>query len=225
MISYQIICCLICITLSINAVPQTYQLYKNDLLMKSWYTRISPTSAASDEAISVNRQWEIGNSSSWFIELQRFGCDDITAAIYANRTNLLFNGETIFNWGFSRQTPDGGFENCSNCDPPMQGTDDPFHSTSFFVEAVARCLILMRQSPNWKFYQPYLNETVPKLIRAVQWLLEPAVLSKGIQYDIPYTHRRYVLASALGQTAYLTDNPLLQQQFHRQAAIFAENGL
>lgn len=209
----------------INPVPSTYQLYNNDLLMKAWYNRIRPTAAAPDGANGVNEWWELGNSSVWFIELQRYGCDDITAAIYANRTNLLFNGENIFNWGFSMQTADGGFNNCSDCTPPRPGTGDPFHSVSMFAEAVARCLILMRQSPNFNTYQPYFNETIPKLIRAVNWLLEPAVLARGIANDMPYTHRRYILAAALGQTALLTEDLLLKEKFYLQAAIFAQNGL
>ena len=137
----------------------------------------------------------------------------MTAAIYANRMSLLSNGENIFNWGFSKQTVDGGFNNCSNCTPPQQGTGDAFHSTSMFVEAVARCLILMQQSPNFNIYQSYFNQIVPKLIQAARWLLQPSVLSIGIQNDMPYTHRRYILAAALAETALLTDDPSLQQQF------------
>lgn len=211
--------------LLINPVPNTYQLYDDSFLMKVWYKRISPTAAAADGANGINQQWELKNSTAWFIELQRFGCDDITAAIYANRTNLLANGENIFNWGFSKQTADGGFNNCSNCTPPTQGTGDPFHSTSMFIEAVARCMILMRQSPNFVTYQPYFNQTVPKLIRAASWLLEPAVLSRGIQNNMPYTHRRYILASTLAQIALLTDDPKLQQKFYTQASAFAQDGI
>jgi hypothetical protein len=227
---YQIACYLLLAaqTLSqllINPVPSTYQLYDDSLLMTIWYKRISPTAAAADGANGVNQQWEEKNSTAWYIELQRFGCDDITAAVYANRSNLLSNGENIFNWGFSKQTVDGGFNNCSNCTAPMQGTGDPFHSTSMFVEAVARCLILMRQSPNFVTYQSYFNQTVPKIVRAVRWLLEPSVLSRGIQNDMPYTHRRYILAAALAQTALLTDDSSLQQDFYSQAATFAQNGL
>ena len=98
--------------------------------MKVWYSRISPTTAAADGAIGVNYQWEVKNATQWYVEEQRYGCDDLTAAIYANRTNLWVNGEKIFGWGFSKQTADGGFSNCSKCTPPAQGTGDPFHSTS-----------------------------------------------------------------------------------------------
>ena len=209
----------------INPVPNTYQLYNDSLMMKVWYNRISATAAATDGANGVNQQWEQGTSAVWYIELQRFGCDDVTAAVYANRMNLLSNGENIFNWGFSKQTVDGGFNNCSNCTPPAQGTDDAFHSASMFVEAVARCLILMQQSPNFVTYQSYINQVIPKLIRAASWLLQPSVLSKGIQNDMPYTHRRYILAAALAETALLTDDPSLQQQFYSQAATFAQDGL
>jgi hypothetical protein len=227
---YQVICYLLLVAqmlgqLLINPVPSTYQLYNNSLLMSVWYKRISATAAAADGANGINEQWEKKNSTVWFIELQRFGGDDVTAAIYANRSNLLLNGENIFNWGFSKQTADGGFNNCSNCIPPRQGTGDPFHSTSMFVEAVARCLILMRQSPNFVTYQSYFNQTVSKLVRVASWLLEPSVLARGIQNNMPYTHRRYILAAALGQIALLTSNRSLQQQFYSQAAAFAEDGL
>lgn len=229
---YRVICCLLLAfhtlgELLINPVPHTYQLYENDFLMKVWYTRISATAAAPDGATDVNHRWEEKekNVTEWFIELQRYGCDDVTAAIYANRTDLLSNGENIFNWGFSRQTSDGGFNNNSDCIPPMQGTGDPFHSTSLFIEAVSRCMILMRQSPNFLAYQSYFHSIVFKLVRAARWLLEPSVLSKGIAHNMPYTHRRYLLAAALGQIALLTNNLTLQEKFYKQAAAFAEDGI
>ncbi|CAF1104181.1 unnamed protein product [Rotaria sp. Silwood1] len=42
---------------------------------------------------------------------------------------------------------------------------------------------------------------------------------------MPYTHRRYILAAALAETALLTNDSSLQQQFYSQAAAFAQNGL
>ena len=83
----------------------------------------------------------------------------------------------------------------------------------------------MRQSPNFVAYQSYYNQTVPEVIRVADWLLDPAVLSRGIQNNMPYTHRRYVLAAALSQIALLTDNATLQQKFYAQAAVFARDGL
>lgn len=211
--------------LLINPVPYTYEIYNNSFLMKIWYTGKTATAAAPDGANGVNQKWEEKNATQWFIEEQRYGCDDVTAAIFANRTNFLSHGENIFNWGFAKQTADGGFNNCSNCTPPMQGTGDPFHSTSLFIEAVARCMVLMQQSPQFVTYQPYFNQTVQKLVRAANWLLEPAVLSKGIQNNMPYTHRRYLLAAALSQIALLTDDPMLQEKYHAQAAAFAYDGI
>ena len=96
----------------------------------------------------------------------------------------------------------------------MQGTGDPFHSTSLFIEAVARCMILMRQLPNFLRYQSYFHPIVSRLVRAAGWLIEPSVLSEGIEHNMPYTRRRYVLAAALGQIALLTNNLTLQQKFH-----------
>ena len=227
---YQVICYLVLITQAVgqplvNPVPTTYELYNQSLLMSAFYKKMSPTGAAPDGAISVNHQWEIKNATQWFIEEQRYGCDDISADIFANRSNLLENGEKIFNWGFGRQTSDGGFNNCSDCTPPGIGTGDAFHSTSMFVQGVAKCLILMRESPKFSMYESYFNQILPKLIRAADWLTDPAVMAKGINGDKPYTHRRYILAAALGQTALLTTNQTLQQHFHTLAATFAENGL
>jgi hypothetical protein len=102
--------------------------------------------------------------------------------------NFLANGENIFNWGFSKQTTDGGFNNCTSCTPPTQGTGDAFHSTLMFVEAVARCLILMQQSPNAATHQSDINQIVTKLVRAASWLLQPSVLAKGIRNDMSYSH-------------------------------------
>jgi hypothetical protein len=65
--------------------------------MSVWHNRISLTAAAADGANGVNQQWEQRTSTLWYIELQRFGCDDVTAVVYANRLNFLANGKNIFN--------------------------------------------------------------------------------------------------------------------------------
>lgn len=155
---------------------------------------------APDGAVGVNAAWEAGTRSSWYIEEQRFGADFIDLGIKREDPNLINQGLLIFNWGFSHQASDGSFP----------GTGDAFHSTSLFIEAVARATIQLK---NYKFVYPNSAQTLinyaiaaytQNLKLAASWLKDPNVASQGQQYNAPYTHRRYILAAALSEIAYLT---------------------
>ncbi len=115
----------------------------------------------------------------------------------------------MLDWGFARQNRDGGFA----------GTGDPFHSTSFFVEAAARALLLIKQGePNaYSRYRSYL----PGLKAAAHWLTNGEVVARYQRHNAPYTHRRWLLAAALGEVAELTNDAALGEA----AAIYARNGI
>ncbi len=160
---------------------------------------------AADGAVGVNAAWEAGTSSSWYIELQRTGADYIQAGIQQENDAMIRYGVLIFNWGFAKQAADGSFP----------GTGDPFHSVSLFVESAAHATLLLKQyhpvtyTADATYYTNLVASYTQKLHAAALWLTQPSIAAAGQQFDAPYTHRRWLLAAALGQTAKLTGDSTL----------------
>jgi hypothetical protein len=160
----------------------------------NYYSSISPTGAR-----GVNIAWEGGQSNVWYIEEQRGGEDAIIAGIIKNDLQAIEAGFKMFDWGFARQAADGSFP----------GTSDAFHSTSFFVQAVARSLLFIQQSPQAQKYSAQINRYKPLVRRAAQWMISPNVWTNGVKNNIPFTHRRFLVAAALGLTGKLTGDQQL----------------
>jgi hypothetical protein len=166
-----------------------------------------PPHFAPDGAMGQNDKWQRGTAPEWFIEGQRWGAETVQAGIVMNNEALVRQGWLVLAWGFAKQSKDGGFA----------GTGDPFHSTSCYVEGAARALLLMKNSGDAK-QATMVKKFEPALHAAALWLLRPEVVRK---YDAPYTHRRYILAAALGQTAAAVADTALAQA----AATYARDGL
>jgi PKD repeat protein len=148
---------------------------------------------ASSGAWGVNADWEQGKSSKWYIEQQRNGEALIIDGLLHKDTNAIAAGFKAFDWGFKHQASDGSFK----------GTEDAFHSTSFFVAAVARACLLIQQSPYASQYQSKVDAYTDKVYKAALWMAKSDVWSNGIKNDAPYTHRRYLVAAAMGLTSRL----------------------
>ena len=118
--------------------------------------------------MGVNEKWQRGETPEWFIEGQRFGVDMVQSGVAVNSPAPVRQGWTVLGWGFSKQSKDGGFE----------GTGDPFHSVSLFVEGAARALLLLKESGDagqWRAVQKH----VPALHAAALWLVRPDVAARG----------------------------------------------
>jgi hypothetical protein len=150
-------------------------------------------------AAGGNVEYENKTADKWFIEGQRYGADLVEAGLLRDNPEILEAGWKAIDWGFQRQSVDGGFA----------GTGDPFHSTSFFVEATARALLLSQQA-HFAGSEALRRKYAPRLKLAAQWMLEPKVLSRGKSNNRPYVHRRWLVAAAWGLTAKITgDKELL----------------
>jgi PilZ domain len=165
---------------------------------------------APDGSVGCNTTWENGQSTTWYIEQQRYGADFVQAGLETQNSALVQQGWKILDWGFNKEAADGSFP----------GTSDAFHSTSMFVEAAARSLLLEVQSgaPD---SAALLAKYLPKVNASAQWLMNPSVAAKGNLNDAPYTHRCWLLAAALGETAALTQDPTMTAA----AAVYAQRGL
>jgi hypothetical protein len=157
------------------------------------HVRFSAAGAASN-----NVDFELGKADQWFIEGQRYGGDLVEAGLLMSDRKLTETGWKVLDWGFARQAADGGFGD----------TGDPFHSTSFFVEATARALWFAE-----RLKAPDASQRIrhfgPKLSAAAHWMLQPRASGRGLANNRPYTHRRWLVAAAWGLAGRVTKDPKL----------------
>jgi hypothetical protein len=93
---------------------------------------------------------------------------------------------------------------------------------SIFVIDTARALLVLREKhADFAEFVPRVEKLIPHVEAAAEWLLQPRVLELGKRHDQPYTHRRWILAGALGEAAELTGN----QRLARAATGFAAEGI
>jgi predicted RNase H-like HicB family nuclease len=167
---------------------------------------VAPSGAA-----NVNAQWETTKTGEWFIEQQRGGADLVQAGVVLKNDAVIKQGIQILAWGFAQQGPGGDFP----------GTGDPLHSTSFFVEAASRAVLLLRAA-HLTAYDKQAQDWTPKILAAARWMMKPDVSRKGREKDLePYTHRFYLRAAALGQASAVTGDRSLAEA----AAAYAREGL
>ncbi|MBW4615760.1 MAG: hypothetical protein KME21_21265 [Desmonostoc vinosum HA7617-LM4] len=171
-----------------------------------FYQFMSPSGA-----YKANVRWESNETPNWYIEEQRYGEDLIIGGIVKNNSEAIKTGFKLFEWGFARQSSDGSFSM----------TNDRFHSTSLFVQAVAHTLLFVQQSPYSKQYAKEVAKYKPLVHRAARWMISADVWRKGNIYNKPFTHRRYLVAAALGLTGKLTND----QQLISYARKSIEDGL
>ncbi|MFI5350488.1 MAG: hypothetical protein ACHQ2Z_13150 [Elusimicrobiota bacterium] len=156
---------------------------------------LSNDAAASGAYGPYNRDFDAGKNGEWFIESQRFGFDAVGAGLAHGRKDLIDRGLHIFDWGLAHQSPDGSF----HC-------PDRYHSTAFFLEAVARAALLLESSPFRDDYKAWVESAKPKLRAGALWMISPAQEKKGLTGDSPYTHRYYLNADAVGFVGLLDDD-------------------
>lgn len=154
--------------------------------------RLNPEMAPDGAYGSVNRAWDIARSGPWYIEEQRYGAEVVAGGIAVEDTAAIDRGLTILRWGFEQQQADGGFR-----------CPDAFHSTSFFAEAAAHALLLLEASHFAAQYRREIEALKPKLEAAARWMTRPENETPGRQHNAPYTHRRYLVAAALGESGKL----------------------
>ncbi len=194
--------------------PKTdFEHESNDLIANVLYRKPSNlyASMSPNGARNGNILWENNQATKWYIEEQRDAEDSVVAGLIKNDSKAIEAGFKMIDWGFAHQAPDGSFS----------GTSDDFHSTSFFVQAVAHTLLAIQQSPQSEIYAEQVAKYTPLLHSAARWMILPKVWERGIRRNNPYTHRRYLVAAALGLTGKLTND----SQLIDYASKSIENGL
>jgi hypothetical protein len=160
--------------------------------------KIAADSAPSGAESAINIQWDQTHTGKWYIEQQRYGSDAVCGGIAKEDIAAIERGLKILHWGFEQQQPDGSF----SC-------PDTFHSTSFFVEAAAHTCLLLYASQYASKYAAELEGIKPRILKAAQWMARPGVEASGKAHNAPYTHRRYLVAAALGEAGVLCQDQSL----------------
>ena len=191
--------------------------FESSPLMKKLFYPRPQRMALIGKDMNVNGAWGTLNIvfdsikiGKWFIEEQRYAADAIVAGIVQDNEEVIERGMLALEWGAKQQQSDGAF----NC-------PDNFHSTSFYVEAVAHSCILLKGSKYYPNYQDRMEKLKTTITNAINWMLKPEVLTLGKKRNEPYTHRRYLVAAAIGEAGVLCNN----DNFIKQSSLFINEGL
>ncbi len=174
-------------------------------------------------AMGVNARWETNKALPWFIEDQRFGGEYVAAGLAFGNQDEVRWGLKVLDWGFAHMDVDGMFNH-----------HDCYHSASFFVESAARALLLIEASPWRAGFADQVNALKPKLLTAARWMVRPDVHAlvwsgrkptnsklPGCPSELPYAHRRYLDAAAIGEVGLLC----LDRELIEKSVAFIRNGI
>jgi len=189
---------LLCLQHCLGSVKDDLGLETSEFMKSTAYRRVdrlAPDPALSGAFSPVNIQWDQSHSGPWYIEEQRYGADAVAGGIAQGDTGAIERGLKILRWGFGQQQSDGSF----NC-------PDAFHSTSFFVEASGHACLLLGASQYAEPYASDISWLKPRVQAAALWMVQPGVEDLGRKHNAPYTHRRYLVAAALGEAGVLCSN-------------------
>ena len=170
---------------------------RRDGLQYTWHARVDQVGPTG--ACGTNAAYEAGQASSFFVEQQACAEDVLIPALLDQDVPAIETALRALDWAFAHQSPDGSF----------RGGTDTFHSTSVFLPAAARVVLLLRQSPLGAQYAARLDGYVQPLQRAAEHLARPDVLAVGRSGNEPYGHRRFLVGAAIGLVADLAEDPLL----------------
>jgi hypothetical protein len=183
------------------AVADDFRFETSDFMRETAYRqpdRLAVNIASSGALSPVNIEWDKTHAGPWYVEEQRYGADAVCGGVADQNTATIDRGLKILHWGFEQQQPDGSF----NC-------PDAFHSTSFFVEAAAHACLILNSSQYASQYSEEVNWLKPRIQKAANWMIEPAVEANGKKHNEPFTHRRYLVAAALGEAGVLCSDESL----------------
>lgn len=123
-----------------------------------------------------------------YIEDQVRGAGWVRNGVANGRADWIATGWKEIDYGLRRMQPDGSF-----------ACPDNFHSTSYFLESVARaCLMRPAGASAWRR---------ERLRRGILWLTDADVFAAGVRGNKAYAHRRYLVAAAILQASRVLGDP------------------
>lgn len=121
-------------------------------------TKITESGATSGNAESDTR---------CTLENQRIAYNVVAAGVLLNDAKLLDTGLKAFEWGYSKQAPDGSFP-CERKGDTKPVKYEHIHPLSFFVESSAHSVLLIRDSNVDESFKKRAEALVPKIHLAGQ---------------------------------------------------------
>lgn len=176
----------------VDAASPSYQTGAGYALMwATLYNHPASSPPGADGATGVNLH------GFAYIEEQARGGNWVRNGRARGRADWLRTGWLELDYGLGKQRADG-------CYPGP----DSFHSTTFFVEALARACLL----------DPAGATAARKtgLLRAAKYIARSEVFSAGIRGNLQYAHRRYLVAAAFCQTVLVTGDDGLMARANSQ---------
>lgn len=177
-----------------NAAPDILDRLIHAPLLKAFYNTKPQGHVDANALVGLNI------AKKTLVEDQRLGTEWILRGIVSGHPDWITRGWQMLDVGLSWQLPDGSFQ------------PSYFHSSSLYLESVARACLLDGS---------HTEKYADGLKRGCDWLLLPKNLDLGLEQNAPYTHRWYILAACFGQAGAL----LGDQELIARGNSFAVTGL
>lgn len=161
-------------------------------------------------AVRLNADHEADPTRPWFIEYQMQGGRYVLAGLATGNADAIDWGLKVIEWGFARMQHDGSFDH-----------PDSYHSASFFIESTAHALLLLEASALRALFDTRMSAIKAQLLNAARWMIRPDIYERNWPapgapvdntHERKYTHRYYLVASALGLAGVLCDDAELKEK-------------
>ena len=186
-------------------IPQLCPAYPNGLY--------SPDGASTPINIAYDQTGIPGN---WRIEAQGTGRDWVVDGLAGNNLPTAVHTTAgdiqvrpldwavkVFTWGLQHQQPDGSYL-----------CNDPYHSTSFFVEKLSYAILLLKKSRFAAQYASFISYANPLNYGTARWMSLQNVYNTYKDEEEKYGHRYWLDGAAVLLTEVLNpDVTLLSQAY------------
>ena len=119
----------------------------------------------------------------------------------------------VFTWGLKHQQPNGSYL-----------CNDPYHSTSFFVEKLSYAILLLKKSPFATEYASFINYANSLNYKTALWMSLPSVYNTYKGEEEQYGHRYWLDGAAMLLTEVLNPDLPLHLTLLNQAYLFFDRG-
>lgn len=178
--------------------------YVSSVILQGQY---APDGAASPINIAYGQSGFSAGNTQWRIQEQSYGRDFVLYGIVHNdkpvsvsgvgTVNPVEFGLLVLQWGLNQQLLNGGY-----------ACQDTFHSTSFFVEAVADACLALNASQYALQYADWTTAAALKIHLSAEWMMENQAAYAEVEQQ--YGHRYWLAAAAFQLTGVLTHDTTLE---------------
>ncbi len=162
--------------------------------------------AASSITASGATKGNAGSDANYNLEGQRLAYIVIVGGVAGNDSALIDTGLRALEWGFARQAANGSFSGERATDSKVKYQN--IHPVSFFVEAAAHSVLLIRSSNVAAAYKTRAEALVPKIQRAAVAMNDQANLNDFFSNSVD-TNQLTTVAAGLQEAGVLSSDSSL----------------